>query len=109
MKIALSRRFNAVKDRCFGGVFTEKRKDLVCSGRRNGVRIEEESYRARIVSLIDGYLCLYERETGGRLSFLQDGASCPTARGTMQDLRERNVVCIQWPAYSPDLDPIEIA
>jgi DDE superfamily endonuclease len=38
---------------------------------------------------------------------MQDSAPAHAAKGTIEDLRERGIVCIQWPSYSPDLNPIE--
>lgn len=67
--------------------------------------INEESYRAHIVPLIDGWIHLHADQ---ELIFMQDGASSHSARGTIQDLLERGVVCMKWPAYSPDLNPIEM-
>jgi DDE superfamily endonuclease len=66
--------------------------------------ISEETYRARIVPIVDGWLRL---QADQELVFMQDGASSHSAKGTIQDLLERGVICIKWPAYSPDLNPIE--
>ena len=41
------------------------------------------------------------------LSLMQDGASGHTAASTKQKLQERSIRAIPWPAYSPDLNPIE--
>ena len=38
---------------------------------------------------------------------MQDEVSFHSVRSTVQDLLERGVICIKWPAYSPDLNPIE--
>lgn len=35
-------------------------------------------------------------------------APAHVTRSTVEELRERGIVPIQWPAYSPDLNPIEM-
>ena len=39
---------------------------------------------------------------------MQDGASGHSAASTQEDLRDRGITFIDWPPYSPDLNPIEI-
>ena len=38
---------------------------------------------------------------------MQDNASGHAASATMDDLLERGIIPISWPAFSPDLNPIE--
>jgi transposase len=38
---------------------------------------------------------------------MQDGAPGHAAAETMQELHERGIYPIFWPAYSPDLNPID--
>ena len=38
---------------------------------------------------------------------MQDGASPHTARATCRYFNENGIPLIRWPAYSPDLNPIE--
>jgi transposase len=38
---------------------------------------------------------------------MQDGAPGHIAADTIQDLHERGIYPIFWPAFSPDLNPIE--
>jgi transposase len=64
--------------------------------------INGESYRARIVPIIHGWVRL-----NPQLYFMQDNAPGHAARLTREDLAEREVRVIYWPAYSPDLNPIE--
>lgn len=68
--------------------------------------IKEESYRARIVPIIDGWIRM-NRDAGHPLVFMQDSAPAHVAKRTIEDLEERGITCIQWPAFSPDLNPIE--
>jgi DDE superfamily endonuclease len=42
-----------------------------------------------------------------QLTFMQDSAPAHAAKGTIQDLQKRGINCIQWPSFSPDLNPIE--
>lgn len=69
--------------------------------------IDEETYRERTVPLVDGWLKLLLRVTSLRLVYMQDGASGHRAAGTIQDLKERGVKVMEWPPFSPDLNPIE--
>jgi hypothetical protein len=56
------------------------------------------------VPLIHGWLTIRSN-----LYFMQDGAPGHRAKATKQDLEERGIQKkrIFWPAYSPDLNPIE--
>ena len=41
------------------------------------------------------------------LIFMQDNASIHTAKKVVQWLREHGIVYMEWPPYSPDMNPIE--
>lgn len=64
--------------------------------------INKESYYERTVPLINGWLRLYPS-----LRFMQDGAPGHAAAYTQEELHERGIYPIFWPAFSPDLNPIE--
>jgi ketohexokinase/beta-glucosidase len=64
--------------------------------------INKESYCERIVPLIDSWIRL-----NPHLQFMQDGAPGHSAAYTIEELSERGILPIFWPAYSPDLNPIE--
>lgn len=38
---------------------------------------------------------------------MQDNAPGHATKSTIEDLTERGIKTIKWPAYSPDLNPIE--
>lgn len=69
-------------------------------------KISAETYCAHTVPVIHGYIELMRRE-GIQLVLMQDGAPGHAAADTKQDLLERGIVVIYWPAFSPDLNPIE--
>jgi transposase len=92
----------------FWGSFHDTTKGPGIFWEKDWGTIREESYRAKIVPLIDDYLRLHAQNNNGvRLTFMQDSAPAHAAIGTVADLRERGIVCVKWPAYSPDLNPIE--
>jgi transposase len=47
------------------------------------------------------------RRQGVYLVLMQDGAPGHAAAETKEELRERGIVVITWPPFSPDLNPIE--
>ncbi len=64
--------------------------------------INKVSYCDHTVPVIDGWI----RMKPG-MQLMQDGAPGHAAEYTHQELQERNIPVITWPAYSPDLNPIE--
>jgi len=64
--------------------------------------INAESYQAHIIPVIHGYIRL-----NPGLVLMQDGAPGHAAIDTRRELEERGITPIYWPAYSPDLNPIE--
>jgi len=78
------------------GIFSEK----------DWSSINSESYCAHTVPSIHRYLELCHRN-GVSLKLMQDGAPGHAAGDTRTELRERGIEVIHWPAFSPDLNPIE--
>jgi transposase len=68
--------------------------------------INKESYCDHTVPVIHGYLEMMRRQQV-YLQFMQDGAPGHNAEYTYTELAERGIYPIFWPAYSPDLNPIE--
>ena len=72
--------------------------------------INKDTYSARVIPLVDGYIRWIARpENGGYtdIVFMQDNAPGHTARITLEELEARNIRVIVWPPFSPDLNPIE--
>ena len=69
--------------------------------------IDSEQYTQRIVPIIDGYIRLI-RQQGSWLQLMQDGAPGHASQSTINELAERGIYPISWPAFSPDLNPIEM-
>jgi transposase len=64
--------------------------------------INQQTYCERIVPLIHGRIRM-----NPHLQLMQDGAPGHAAGDAKQELEERGISVIFWPAYSPDLNPIE--
>jgi len=64
--------------------------------------ITQATYRQRIIPVIHGWIRMYPH-----LSLMQDHAPGHAAKATIEDLHERGIHVIRWPAFSPDLNPIE--
>lgn len=57
--------------------------------------------------LTNHLLPFMEKYGGSSPIFQQDNSRCHIARSTLQWLQDRNIEKMNWPAYSPDLNPIE--
>jgi hypothetical protein len=64
--------------------------------------INKQSYSQRIVPLVYNYL-----STHPWLSFQQDGGPGHNAEYTLEVFRQHGIQPVFWPAFSPDLSPIE--
>ena len=94
----------------FWGCFHGFTKAISLFWEKDWGTISQETYCERTVPLIDGYLrWIALPENGGvtNLTFMHDNAPGHAAALTMQELEARGVLVIFWPAYSPDLNPIE--
>jgi transposase len=65
------------------------------------------SYRERVVPLISRFIEQRAYEAGEELILIQDNAPSHVARGTREELENRGIHYEKWPAFSPDLSPIE--
>ena len=79
-----------------------------CNFPRPQVPLVSLDATAYIQQILSPFIPHLPRATRNRLTFMQDGASCHTAAETARFLQEYNVRVIpDWPANSPDLNPIE--
>lgn len=91
---------------CFSGIAGHEKGPSLFWEKEWGT-INEETYRDHTVPLIDGWVSLCRSQLHEDLILMQDNASAHTAAGTIQDLSERGVTVMEWPPFSPDLNPIE--
>lgn len=72
--------------------------------------INAGKYCEYTVPSIDGYLRYYKQNNreGQELSLMQDGALGHNSSRTTIELEEGGNAPIYWPAFSPDLNPIEM-
>ena len=66
-----------------------------------------EGYREHILPKVVDWIRTKSEETGRDYFFMQDNASIHKARPAREYLGANGIETIPWPAYSPDLNPIE--
>ena len=69
--------------------------------------INATTYQEHTVPIIDGYVRLLKLQGKDDVQFMQDGAPGHSASETRQLLQSLGIILIFWPAFSPDLNPIE--
>ena len=84
------------------GLFCGYRKGSRSVLEKDWGSIKVESYCVKVVPLIEGWIRL-----NPSLIFMQDNALLYSALITLQELRDRGIQFIEWPVFSPDLNPIE--
>lgn len=91
----------------FWGSFSGIRKGPGVFWEKDWGKIGEDSYRQHIVPVIDGWIQWCKTNFSEELVLMQDGAPGHAAASTRKDFEERGVQVLDWPAFSPDLNPIE--
>lgn len=76
---------------------------FVCEGRMNSVKYIEVLETALLPSLTS----LFGDTNLDGVIFQQDNAPCHKSATTMRWFTENNIDLLDWPAQSPDLNPIE--
>jgi ketohexokinase/beta-glucosidase len=99
-------RYQRKKGWMFWGCFHGHTKGPGIFWEKDWGSIGQESYCQHTVPIIHGYIELCRRE-GIELVLMQDGAPGHAAGETKQELADRGIIVIFWPAFSPDLNPIE--
>ena len=70
--------------------------------------INSDSYCQHVIPLVDGWNRIHTDLFGDpELLFMHDNAPGHAAAKTIQELRDRGIRTIEWPAFSPDLNPIK--
>ncbi|KAI1004597.1 hypothetical protein K3495_g3620 [Podosphaera aphanis] len=86
----------------FWGSFFGSEKGLCLFWEKEWGSIAAERYSERIVPLIHGTVSMRPDSV-----VMQDNAPSHSAARTKRELSERNIVPLEWPPFSPDLNPIE--
>lgn len=87
----------------WGCIWKGGRSDLVVMQRDEGTRRRGYTAQSYQKALEEGLLPCYDETR----HFQQDNATIHVAASTEQWLQERKISWIDWPAHSPDLNPIE--
>ncbi|KAG6583105.1 Transposase [Phytophthora cinnamomi] len=89
-------------------VLTKKHKEARLTGKSELVILEGNQSSERYIYTLSEYLLPFiDRVYGRECVFQHDNASIHTSGATKEFLKEENVDVMDWPAQSPDLNPIE--
>src|SRR5690606_34797084 len=70
-------------------------------------KINASGYQQHVTPVIEGMVKLAKQRFDLDLVLMQDNAPAHNAETTLRDLAARGVTIMDWPPFSPDLNPIE--
>ncbi|KAI1007939.1 hypothetical protein K3495_g279 [Podosphaera aphanis] len=91
----------------FRGSFAGREKGPSAFWKKDWQKMTAVSYSEKILPRVVQWLGRSMGHTGNRIGFMQDNVPCHKAALTTRFLRAHGVEPILWPAFSPDLNPIE--
>lgn len=91
----------------FWGCFHGCRKGPGVFWEKDWGYIDAASYQRHIVPVIDDWLRQCRQIYGENLILMQDGAPGHSAQSTREEMAARGIQQVDWPPFSPDLNPIE--
>lgn len=92
----------------WGGISADGKTDLVCVSRTGGARGQGSmTARRYIVEVLEVHVVPYADFIGEGFTLMHDNARAHTAIIVRNFLQEVGISVMQWPAKSPDLNPIE--
>lgn len=92
----------------WGGISVEGKTELVCVSRTGGGRGQGSLNAGRyITEILQDHVVPYAGFVGDGFMLMHDNARCHTAFAVRDYLEEVQIPVMQWPARSPDLNPIE--
>ena len=90
----------------FNGTIYDGKKGPAVFWEKEWGYMDSRKYNLVVLARIQAWL-EEERAQGKRYIWQQDGASCHRSFETWDNLYRRNILTIDWPPYSPDLNLIE--
>lgn len=92
----------------WGGISIDGKTELVCVSRSGGGRGQGSLTASRyITEILEEHVVPYAGFVGDGFMLMHDNARCHTAIIVRDYLQEVEIPVMQWPARSPDLNPIE--
>lgn len=92
----------------WGGMSTDGKTELICVSRTGGARGQGSMTAHRyITEILEEHVVPYAGFVGEGFTLMHDNARAHTAGIVRDYLQEVGIPVMQWPARSPDLNPIE--